>query len=189
MIKDDTLVQVRNRANGSVGYSLENNFHRRFEPNEIKKVPFSELKQLQYGRGGQYALDNLLVVEDKEALDLLNMKVEPEYFYTEDKIKEVLLNGSYDEFADFLDFAPEGAIEIAKNIAIKEEIPDTKKREMLSKVTGLNINSAIMVNKVMDEEDAEEEAPKQRRVQTEEPKTEEAPARRAATPQYKIINK
>ena len=188
-IKDTDLISVRNRNRGGTGYTLDNNFHRNFNYGETKKIPFSELKALQYAPGGEEILKDCLVIEDQEALNLLNMKVEPEYFYTEDKIKEVLLNGSYDEFADFLDFAPEGAIEIAKNIAIKEEIPDTKKREMLSKVTGLNINSAIMVNKVMDEEDTEEEAPKQRRVQAEEPKTEEAPTRRAATPQYKIINK
>ena len=187
MIKDDTLVQVRNRANGSVGYSLDNNFHRRFEPNETKKVPFSELKQLQYGKGGQYALDNLLVVEDKEALDLLNMKVEPEYFYDEATIKDMLLNGSIDAFADFLDFAPEGAIDIAKDLAVKLELPDNRKREMLSKKTGLNITNAIMVNKVMDEEtEKEAEAPKQRRVQVEETETKE---RRTEAPASKIVIK
>ena len=44
MIKDDQLVKVRNRANGSVGYTLENNFHRSFEPRETKKVPFKEVR-------------------------------------------------------------------------------------------------------------------------------------------------
>ena len=189
MIKDDTLITVRNRANGSVGYSTESNPHRRFEPNEVKKIPFVELKQLQYGKGGQYALDNLLVIEDKEALDLLNMNVEPEYFYTEDSIKDMLLNGSIDAFADFLDFAPDGAIDIAKDLAVKLEIPDVRKRNMISEKTGLNITNAIMVNKVMDEEDNKEaEAPKQRRVQIEELNTE-VKQRRTETPASKIIIK
>lgn len=191
-IKDTDLIVVRNRNNGSTGYTLDNNFHRNFEPGATKKVPFSELKELQYAPGGAFMLENYLVIENQEALDLLNMKVEPEYFYTEDKVREILFKGTYDEFADFLDFAPAGAIEIAKTIAVKEEIPDVKKRDMLSEKTGLNINNAIMVNKVMDsEENAEEEAPKQRRVQVKEDTsaTEEKPARRAATPNYKVVSK
>lgn len=189
MIADDKLIRVRNRASGSVGYSLDNNFHRNFEYKEVKMIPFGELKQLQYAPGGEYALTNLLVVEDEEALKLLNMKVEPEYFYSEDKIKELLLNGSIDAFADFLDFAPSGALDIAKTIAIREEIPDVRKRDMLSEKIGLNINNAIMVNKVMNDEDAEkaeEENPKQRRVQIQK---NEAPVRRAEIPNYKVVSK
>ena len=48
-------------------------------------------------------------------------------------------------------------IDIAKDIAVKEEIPDVRKRDMLSEKTGLNINNAIMVNKVMNAEDEETE--------------------------------
>ena len=191
MIADNTLIKVRNRANGSVGYRLENNFHRKFEPNEVKQIPFKELKELQYAPGGDYALSNLLVVEDEAALRYLNMKVEPEYFYDENKIKELLLTGSIDAFADFLDFAPDGAIDLAKSIAVREEIPDVRKRDMLSEKTGLNINNAIMVNKAMEdgEDSKKEDAPKQRRVAIEETKTE-APQRRTATPpKYNVVSK
>ena len=189
MIKDEQLISVRNRANGTVGYTLDNNFHRNFEPREVKKIPFKELKELQYAVGGQYALNNLLVVEDKEALDLLNMEVEPEYFYDENKVRDILFNGSIDAFADFLDFAPDGAIDIAKDIAVKEQIPDVRKRDMLSKRTGLNITNAIMVNEIMNSDDQkEEEAPKQRRVQAEDPKPQ-AKERRTEAPASKIIIK
>jgi len=187
-IKDTDLVVVKNRNNGTTGYTLDNNFHRNFTPGEIKKVPFSELKELQYAPGGQYILDNYLIIENEEVLNLLNMNVEPEYFYTEAKVKEILFSGSYDQFADFLDFAPKGAIEIAKKIAVAEEIPDVKKREMLSEKTGININNAIMVNKVMDEEPAEEEAPKQRRVAIEESK-QDTKQRRTSAPKYNVISK
>lgn len=188
-IKDTDLVQVRNRNNGTTGYTLDNNFHRNFSLNETKKVPFSELKALQYAPGGAYILENYLVIEDEEALELLNMKVEPEYFYDEKKVKEILFNGSMDEFADFLDFAPKGALELAKNLAIKEQIPDTRKRDMLSKKTGLNINNAIMVNQVMDVEDeAEEDKTPKRRVPVEEKKESAPEGRRTAAPKYKVVS-
>ena len=189
MLKDTDLISVRNRNNGTTGYVIpDRNIRRTWEVNETKNIPFEELRSFSYLPGGLYALNNLLVVENEEALKALNMTVEPEYFYTEDQVRRVLFEGTIDEFADFLDFAPDGAIDIAKDMAIKEEIPDNRKREMLSKKTGLNINNAIMVNKVMaeDDEPAEAEAPKQRRVQPEESK-EETPARRTAAPAYKVV--
>ncbi len=179
MLKDTDLVVVRNRNNGSTGYSLDKNFHREFEYNETKKIPLSELKHLTFVPGGQYILDNYLVVESQEALDALNMTVEPEYFYTEEQVEDILFNGSIDAFADFLDFAPNGALELAKTIAIKEQIPDVRKRNMLSEKTGLNINNAIMVNEIMDADDEPEVTEeKQRRVPIEEKKPETAPTRR-----------
>ena len=190
MLKDTDLITVRNRNNGTTGYVIpDRNIKRTWELGETKKIPFEELRAFSYMSGADYALNNLLVIEDKEALEALNMKVEPEYFYTEEQVRKILFEGSIDEFADFLDFAPDGAIEIAKDMAVKEEIPDNRKREMLSEKTGLNINNAIMVNKIMNEDEpAEEEAPKQRRVQKEEAKSE-TPARRTAAPAYKVVSK
>ena len=202
MIKDDTLINVRNRNNGSTGYVLpDSNVRRSFAPQETKKIPLSELRSLQYAPGGSYILDNLLVVENKEALDALNMKVEPEYFYDEKKIRELLLTGSMDEFLDFLDFATTGAIEIAKDIAVKEQIPDIRKRDAISKKTGFNINNAIMVNEIMNAEDEPktEETKIEHKVQPEATSTQrraaapkvtipgsEAPV---ATPAYKVVSK
>lgn len=192
IIKDDELVSVRNRNNGETWYQLDNGIVRSFNKGEVKKVPFKELVQLNYSQGGKALLAENLVVENEEALKILNMEVEPEYFYDEADIRMLLFSGSYDEFADFLDFAPEGAIEIAKDIAVNEEIPDMKKREMLSKKTGLNINNAIMVNHITeDESDKKEEPKKERRVKVAE-NTESKPERRTvapAAPKYKIVDK
>ena len=196
MIKDTDLINVRNRNGGATGYEIpDQNIRRSWNYGETKKIPFGELRAFSYLPGGLFALNNLLVVENKEAIDLLNMEVEPEYFYTEDDIRRLLTTGSIDEFADFLDFAPEGAIDIAKNIAVKEQIPDVRKRDMLGKKTGLNINNAIMVNEVMDAEDEnpkEEEAPK-RRVSLDIKKDEataEKKERRMAPPadKYKVVS-
>lgn len=194
-IKDDDLISVRNRNNGETWYQLDSGIVRVFQRDEIKKVPFKELVQLNYSEGGRALLAENLVVENKEALALLNMNVEPEYFYEDSDIRMLLFDGTYDEFADFLDFAPEGAIEIAKDIAVREEIPDNKKREMLSKKTGLNITNAIMVNHIMDDDsDKKEEAKKERRVKIADAgeTAKDKPARRTAapaTPNYKVVTK
>ncbi len=207
MIDNNTLISVRNRNNGSTGYTLpDRNLWRSFAPGETKKIPFEELQQLQYQPGGDYTLKNLLVVENKEALAMLNMEVEPEYNYTEEDIRKLLLSGTIDQLKDFLDFAPDGAIELCKNIAVGEEVPDVRKRDIISKATGFNINNAINVNHIMNAEDEKpQEEKKERRVKTdaEEPATKqrrtspitssseseatEKPV--SAVPNYKVVTK
>ena len=191
-----TLVSVRNRNNGNTGYTIpDRGIWRNFSPGETKQIEFEELKQLQYQPGGEYTLTNLLVIENEEALEELNMAVEPEYNYTEEDIRKLLLDGTVDQVKDFLDFAPEGAIEIARDIAVKEEIPDIRKRDAISERTGFNINNAINLNHALADESNEEkvEGKKQRRAEipgvakseTKERRTE-APA---ATPKYKVVEK
>ena len=193
-----TLIPVRNRNNGFTGYEIKDRgIWRNFAPGETKRIELEELQQLQYQPGGDYILKNLLVIENEEALKLLNMEVEPEYNYTEDDIRNLLLNGTLDQLADFLDFAPDGAIEIAKTIAVKEEIPDVRKREAISKATGFNIDSAINVNHAMaEEEEPEVEAKKERRADIHKVEVEgkrerraATPAPKPATPNYKVVEK
>lgn len=191
------LISVKNRNNGTTVYRIpDKNIVRTFAPGETKQISLDELKELQWIPGGEYLLKNLLIVDNKAALDALNMKVEPEYFYTESDIRKLLMGmDNMDEFLDFLDFATEGAIDIAKDIAVKERIPDSRKREALSEKTGFNIDSAINMDKLFEEEENKPEPEKkERRVKAADTKEEEAPKRRVekkeeAAPKYKIVSK
>ena len=145
MIEDNILVTVRNRNTGSTRYMLDNGVSRHFEHNEVKKIPFGELKTLTYTNGVQCILKDCLVIENEEAL-LLNLEVEPEYFYSEEEVKTILLNGTLDQLEDMLNFAPDGIIEIVKKLAVSLEILDIHKRDMISEKTGFSINNAINVN-------------------------------------------
>ena len=70
-----------------------------------------ELKQLQYVSGGDYLLKHCLLINDEDALEVLNMRnLEPEYFYTEDIIKKLLEEGTLDQLEDCLNFAPDGVV-------------------------------------------------------------------------------
>ena len=185
---EEKMVKVRNRNSGSTGYDLENGGHRKFEYNETKIIPLSELKQLSYTSGGEYILKNCLVVEDKSALEVLNLDVEPEYFYDEATIKDILLNGSYDQLEDTLNFAPEGVISMIKDFAVKLEIPDVNKRKMISEKTGFSIDNAIRVNQIMSEDTGEEvkdNAPKRKTTPIEV--SSDAPKRKT-TGKYKVVS-
>lgn len=187
---ESKIVEVRNRDSGHVGYSIKDlNIWRNFAPGETKKIPLDELKALQYAPGGEFTLKNLLVINDRDALSVLNIETEPEYFYTEKEIKELLTTGTLDQLKDCLDFAPDGVLEIIKKMAVDMELPDTLKRQAIADKTGFSIDNAIMVNKVMNEPE-EEFAEVQKTRRTEPIKSgEQATGRRTELPKYNVVTK
>ena len=195
----DELVSVVNRNNGFTGYSIPDmNIWRNFAPKERKNISLDELKQLQFQPGGDYILENYLIIENEEALAELNMldKIEQEYSYRESDIKRILLEGSLDELKDFLDFAPAGAVELAKTMAVDLKIPDMRKREAITEMTGFNITNAINVNIALEDVDKTVvTAKKERRVkESEEGKktrriVQTVKDKNVSVPSYKVVEK
>ena len=100
MLDKNTLVKITNRYDGRVGYTIPDlgNLHRSFVPGETKEVTMEELRKLSYLTGGQEMLADYFVLENQEAInELLNNGVEPEYYYTENDVKNLLLTGSSDD--------------------------------------------------------------------------------------------
>jgi len=175
MIDDKTVVELTNRDNGRIGYTIEDlRISRTFLPNETKKVTAEEIRKLSYMPAGMKALKDTFIIGNKELIDEILHNVEPEYYYTEKEINRLVQEGSIDEFLDALDFAPESVVDMLKDACVKLEVTDVRKREAIKKKTGLDVTKAIEwereANKI---EEAVEEAPK-RRVVT-------APAEKAGT--------
>ena len=185
MIDKSTLIKVTNRDNGSVGYKIPDlNVQRHFQPKETKELTMDELRKLSYLRGGKYILQNCLILDNEDAVAELLGAVEPEYFYTENEIKQLLLNGSLAQLEDCLDFAPSGVIELVKDMAIKLELNDIAKRQAIMTKTGFNITKAI------DETIAPEveQTTTRRAAPITANANSEQPARRTAAPKYKVIS-
>ena len=190
MLDKNTLVKVTNRDNGSVGYSIPDlgNLQRRFEAGETKEVTAEELRKLSYTIGGKVILDEYLIIHNKELIEELLGEVEPEYYFEENDVKELLEKGSLDALKDCLDFAPEGTIELVKKVAVDTELNDIKKREAIQASTGFNVTSAIEVNKETSEEKTEEVKVRRTATTAVEPTST---GRRTAAPtasKYKIID-
>jgi len=185
MLDNDQVVKVKNREPGTVGYTIHelNNLRRSFAPKEIKEIKMSELRALSYVPGGLYILKNCLVINEPEAVKELIGEVEPEYFYDEARVKDLLLNGSLDQLLDCLDFAPTGVVDLVKNLAVELKINDIAKREAIKDKTGFNVDSAVKINE--ETEEKTENSEKTRRAAT--PATTVASGRRTATPAYKIV--
>jgi hypothetical protein len=147
-------VEVTNRNNGQTGYTLNDGRRVQFSPGETKKISLEELQALSYMQGGEFLLKNYFIIKDTNALD---------YFYTEEQVKYLLSSeGTLDQLEDCLNFAPDGVLDLIKDIAVKTALPDTKKRKLIFEKTGFNVDNAIRVNEVVDagSEDIEEEASK-----------------------------
>lgn len=167
-----TLIKVLNRDNGSVVYSIPemNGLRRVFQAGETKQVTFEELQKLSYIPGGMELLKDSLVIKDnEEAIKLLLGHVEPEYSYNQNDIVKILKEGSLDEFLDCLDFAPEGVIDLIKNLAVQLPLNDVEKREAIFNKTGFNVDNAIKIKKETTEP-AKEEHTIERRVKKQQVK-------------------
>ena len=194
MLDKNTIIKVTNRDNGSVGYSIldMNNLHRTFMPGETKEITMEELNKLSYQPGGNVLLKDYFIIDNKQAVEELLGEVEPEYYYTEKEVKELLLNGSLDALKDCIDYAPEGTLDLVKKLAVDLKINDIAKRQAILEMTGFNVNTAIMANEETEEEKKQE--PKVRRLsddKEQEVKSTEK-TRRTSTPtvsdsKYKII--
>lgn len=149
MLDKDTLIKVKNRDNGRVGYTIPDlgNLHRDFSIGEEKEITMDELRKLSYIPGGKILLQDCLLIENDEAIKELLGEVEPEYKYSEKEIKYVLQNGTLDQLKDTLDFAPLGVVDLIKDMAVKLEINDIAKRDYILKKTGFNVTKAIEINK------------------------------------------
>ena len=190
MIENDKMIKVTNKDNGHVGYTIPDlNLTRTFAANETKEISMNELRKLSYVSGGKVLLRDYLVLDNQEAIEELLNKVEPEYYYTEEDVKNLLLTGSLDALKDCLDYAPVGTIDLLKKVAVELPLNDVAKRKAILEMTGFNVDSAIMINEETKDEKVSE--PTVRRVNSQNIATEKPTGRRteAPTSPIKIINK
>jgi hypothetical protein len=140
----DTKIKVKNRSASMVIYNIPDmGIRREYTPNEVKTVSFEELEKLSYQMGGLELINDCLLINDKNALDELEIEPEEEYFLNGKKeIEKYVSTCSVDQFKDCLDFAPEGVIEIIKDSAVSMPLTDTEKLDALKSVTGFDAAEA-----------------------------------------------
>ena len=135
---------VKNRSASVVVYTIpENNIRREFMPGETKKISKEELDQLSFQPGGRTLMASFLQIQSDEALQDLNIPVEPEYYMNEQQIVDLIKTGEYDAFLDCLDFAPTGIMDLIKKFAIEIPMTDTRKIEALKESAPLQTKSNL----------------------------------------------
>ena len=180
-IDKNKLIKVRNRYDGTVGYDVPDMSipHRNYYPKETKEVTFEELEKVAATPQGRVVLKDYLIIEDREAANELLNNVEPEYYYTEEDVKKLLMTPyNYDAFLDCLDFAPDGVIDMIKDLAVSLPLTDSVKMQYILEKTGFDVKSAIEIANA--KTGAEEDAEKEGKTATKEHAP--APKRRVAAP-------
>ena len=185
------LMSVTNRSGGIVIYKIpEHNIRREFSERETKQIPYEELVWLSYQPGGRTLMQNMLLIQNPQAVESLNITAEQEYFMTEKDVIDMLVNGSLDQLLDALDFAPQGVIQIIKDQAVALPIYDMRKREAIFNATGFDVNAAVE-NAKPDEGEVQVKAPAATRRVQKTSETPSAPARRTEAPapkQYVVVD-
>lgn len=182
-IAKDKLIKVTNRFSGTVGYDVQDMPipHRNFYPGETKEITFGELEKVAADPAGEAVLEKYLVIKDYEAAKELLPDVEPEYYYTKEDVKRLLLTpNNLNEFLDCLDFAPDGVIDLIQEEAVNLPLNDVAKRKAIQDKTGFNVEAAIRVKDTKFDGDADGEATANG--------AEKTPKRRAAAPTISAEN-
>ena len=104
--------------------------------------------------------------------------VEPEYNYSEEDVKKLILTGSLDSFLDALDFAPAGVLDMIKDFSVSLPMADMNKMQAMQEKLGFNVRLAIENNKT---DEPVEEAPKRKRRVAVPAEGEEAPKKKRRT--------
>lgn len=110
-----------------------------------------QLRSILNTPGGRYTLENHVAIEDPAIVKKLGINAEPEYFYTEEDIKKLLLEGSEDQLRDALDFSPEGTKELIAETAVKIQLADRNKVAIITASTGRNIENQINIFREVNE--------------------------------------
>lgn len=191
-IENKEIIKVTNRFNGSIGYTIRdlNNLSRVFAPGETKEITMEELRKLSWETGGRTLINDYLIIQNEDALQEILGNPEPEYYYTEEDVRDLLENQSLDALKDCLDFAPRGTIDLVKKIAVELPLNDVAKRKAILDMTGFNVTSAVEIN-----EETREEQPVNQGFRRLDTKSEEKPVEKTSTRRvptnnkYKVVNK
>lgn len=165
-------IKMKNRSSAKAGYTIPDlRVTREFAPGETQNIEREEIEKLSYLPGGKVLLADYFLIDDKElAAELSPNSLDPEYWMSDNNIKELMLHGSVDQFLDCLDYAPTGVIDLIKKYAVELPLADTRKIEGLKAATGFDTSLALVRIREANEEN--------------ENNTSSSTGRRAAAPTY-----
>lgn len=187
-MSNDKMYNVKNRSAGMVVYRVpELNVRRVFQPGEVKRISYAELEALSFRAGGRELMEDYLQIKDAEVLESMNIHAEAEYYMDKEHVEYLLKSASMDEFLDALDFAPEGLIDMIKDMSVSLKLGDYNKRQALKEKYGFDVESAIRNMDTADE--AEASAPATGRVRRAAPIVEVPTTTASSAPaqKYNII--
>ena len=139
---------VISKYNGYVSVSLLNSGIKYIwnSINDKQELNIEQLKQILNTPGGREILENKVTIQDKEAIEELGLNVEPEYYYSERDVEDLLKDGSLEQLQDAIEFAPEGTVSLIIETATKIKLEDRNKIKTIKDMTGADVASMIDIS-------------------------------------------
>lgn len=135
---------------GKVHYQLDDpKVSRTWNPGELKILTFHEIYQLANHPGGMFLLVNNLQIRDNKIRQALGLPTHPEYLYTEEDAKKLVLDGTREQILDALEFGPLGLASMMKHFAIIH-VDSSDKIQFFNKLFSMNI---LELRETLDKED------------------------------------
>lgn len=152
-LKREDKVEVTNRSNSTVILKLpDQHFRAELNPKETRIFTYGNILDIAARPGGRNLIYNFLLIKNPVMLrEGLNIKEEPEYWLTEEKIVTWMPSCPLNEFEDALNFAPEGVKSLIKKYAVSLPLNDVSKREAIKKYLNFDVTSAINNNLTLSE--------------------------------------
>ena len=165
-MEDNRKVKVVNRSNSTVAYVIPEmqNLKRVFYGRQEKILTYEELRCLSSIPGGMVIITDYLIIKDPEVVKELGLQVEPEYWYEKDQVINLMKNGSLEDFLDCLDFAPDGVLDLIKELSVSLPLTDTAKRKAIWDKLGFNVDVAVAMKEEAGQEKEDAAAGHGRRV-------------------------
>lgn len=140
-ITADMEVKVFNNSGGRVSYNLaEPRVSREFyRPGHMISVTFDEIYALSNEPGGMDLLLHFLQIRDNKVREALSLPMEPEYLYSTEDVKKLVLQGTQDQLLDALEFGPYGLVEVIRKTAVDLKIDSKVRVELLSETLGIDL--------------------------------------------------
>lgn len=161
-VKDNDKVVLRNLTKHPVIYvTPATNVRREIPALGRITVPAGEVRECSYSNGCTNILREYVQVCNPELARELGVPDDmPEYLWGDKEVTEAVTTSPIDVLLDACDFGPAGIKEALADKAIELEIADIRRREAISKATGIDISKVIENKHLAEQVEEKEEKPK-----------------------------
>ena len=142
-LTDETMVRFYNEYGGTVGYKTEH-VSRNIPAGLSREVTLKELKQLllQEGKGAVFK-SGYLMIRDNRVREELGLEPLSQYNLAEDKIIELLQEGTEIELENYLQYTSNVGLEKILRVAVELPIRDLNRANLLYAYSGTNVLEII----------------------------------------------
>lgn len=140
-------MKVTNRSDSRVVYNLPelNNTRRLFEVGETKELTNKEMDALYQLAGGAELVKDYLLIEDRQWVFKNCGEVPTEYYWNTPEITKCILEDPLDLFAETLDYAPAGVLDVLKRLAWTLPLTDLNKIKAIEDKLGFDVQAAVKI--------------------------------------------